>query len=48
MSSNGAGARFVPDLELDKRATPPVLIEPPIILKSTTATTTGVVEAKKI
>ncbi|HJU55568.1 MAG TPA: metallophosphoesterase [Pyrinomonadaceae bacterium] len=48
LSGNAAGARFVPDRERDPRATPPALIEPPIILKSTTATTTGVVEAKKI
>ncbi len=47
-NGNTAGARFVPDRERDPRATPPALIEPPIILKSTTATTTGVVEAKKI
>ncbi|HYG79101.1 MAG TPA: metallophosphoesterase, partial [Pyrinomonadaceae bacterium] len=43
-----AGARMVPDTERDPRATPPALIEPPIILKSTTATATGVVEATKI
>ncbi|HKQ52371.1 MAG TPA: metallophosphoesterase [Pyrinomonadaceae bacterium] len=46
--SDGDGARLVPDLERDPRATPPALIEPPIVLKRTTATATGVVEAKKM
>jgi hypothetical protein len=47
-SEAAAGPRFVPDTERDPRSTPPALIEPPIILRSTTATTTGVVDAKKI
>ena len=47
-NEDGAGARLVPDRERDPRATPPALIEPPIVLRSTTATATGVVEAKKI
>jgi hypothetical protein len=47
-NDDGTGARLVPDRERDPRATPPALIEPPIVLKSTTATTTGVVQAKKI
>lgn len=40
-----AGASMIPD---DLSATLPVLIEPPIILKRTTATSTGVVDSKRI
>ena len=42
------GARFVPDTERDPRATPPALIEPPIVLRSTTATATGVVDSQRL
>jgi hypothetical protein len=38
-----AGADIIPD---DAKATAPVLIEPPITLKRTTATSTGVVDSK--
>jgi hypothetical protein len=47
-NDDARGARLVPDAERDPRATPPALIEPPIILRSTTATETGVVEDKKL
>lgn len=43
-----AGADIVPDKERDRRATAPTLIEPPIILKRTTATATGVVDSKRL
>jgi hypothetical protein len=42
------GARLVPDRDRDRRATAPSLIEPPIILKRTTATATGVVDSKRL
>jgi hypothetical protein len=42
------GALIIPDAERDRRATPPALIEPPIVLKRTTATATGVVESKRL
>ena len=42
------GALIIPDTERDRRATPPALIEPPIVLKRTTATATGVVESKRL
>lgn len=42
------GAGLVPDSESDGAATLPELIEPPIILTSTTATSTGVVDAKRL
>ncbi|MDT5062372.1 MAG: hypothetical protein QOH63_2831 [Acidobacteriota bacterium] len=40
-----SGPDIVPD---DRSATAPLLIEPPIILKSTTATSTGVVDSKRM
>jgi hypothetical protein len=48
LNESAAGATIVPDRERDPKATPPELIEPPIILKSTTATATGVVDAKRL
>jgi hypothetical protein len=46
IDEGAAGADIVPDRERDPRATVPALIEPPIILKRTTATATGVVQSK--
>ena len=42
------GADIIPDSVRDPNATEPLLIEPPIILKSTTATVTGVVDSKRL
>jgi hypothetical protein len=42
------GADVVPDREKDTRATAPQLIEPPIILKRTMETATGVVDSSKL
>jgi hypothetical protein len=42
------GAVILPDGERDPRATQPALIEPPITLKRTTATVTGVVDSKRL
>ena len=42
------GAEMLPDYEHDKAATEPQLIEPPIVLKSTTASATGVIDSKKL
>ena len=47
MTEHAAGATIIPDTERDRKATEPALIEPPIILKRTTATTTGVVDSKR-
>ncbi|MDT4968145.1 MAG: hypothetical protein QOJ64_2882 [Acidobacteriota bacterium] len=41
-------AGLVPDNESDPAATLPALIEPPIVLKRTTATPTGVVDSKRL
>lgn len=46
--NNTAGAGIVPDYEKDPAATAPTLIEPPIVLKRTTATSTGVVDSKRL
>jgi hypothetical protein len=46
--SAAAGASTFPDRERDQSATEPSLIEPPIILRRTTATTTGVVDSKRL
>jgi hypothetical protein len=48
INEGAGGARIVADVLRDRRSTPPELIEPPIILKSTTATTTGVVDSKRL
>jgi hypothetical protein len=48
INDDAAGADIVPDKERDRRATEPALIEPPIILKRTTATATGVVDSKRL
>ena len=42
------GAEVLPDYEHDRSATEPQLIEPPIVLKSTTASVTGVIDSKKL
>lgn len=47
-NDGASGAEILPDKENDRKATAPALIEPPIILKRTSATATGVVEAQKI
>ncbi|HKR02625.1 MAG TPA: metallophosphoesterase [Pyrinomonadaceae bacterium] len=44
-SDAATGAEMLPD---DLGATEPALIEPPIVLKRTTATTTGVVDSKRL
>lgn len=43
-NGDAEGPSLIPD---DERATKPALIEPPIVLKRTAATTTGVVDAKR-
>lgn len=43
-----SGANIVPDRERDPRATEPLLIEPPIILRRTTQTMTGIVDSKRL
>jgi Calcineurin-like phosphoesterase len=43
-----SGANIVPDKERDADATEPALIEPPIVLKRTTETATGVVDSKRL
>jgi hypothetical protein len=48
IKADAAGSNIVPDPLRDPRATAPALIEPPIILKRTTATATGVVESKRL
>jgi hypothetical protein len=48
INGGAAGADIVPDRESDPRMTEPALIEPPIILKRTTATATGVVDSKRL
>jgi hypothetical protein len=45
---SASGAEIVPDEERDKDATAPALIEPPIMLRSTTATATGVVDSERL
>jgi hypothetical protein len=47
MNVNASGRSIVPDEERDRRATEPALIEPPITLRRTTSTTTGVVNSKQ-
>ena len=48
ISDHQAGAIIVPERESDSHATEPALIEPPITLKRTTATATGVVDSKRL
>ncbi|HEX8844702.1 MAG TPA: metallophosphoesterase [Pyrinomonadaceae bacterium] len=48
INDRAAGPDILPDEERDRRATLPELIEPPIILRRTTATTTGVVDSSKL
>ncbi len=48
ISRDVTAAEIVPDTEHDPRATEPALIEPPIVLKRTTATATGVVDSKRL
>ena len=48
INDRASAAEIVPDEERDKDATAPALIEPPIILRSTTATATGVVDSKRL
>ncbi|MBA2734210.1 MAG: hypothetical protein H0U54_15185, partial [Acidobacteria bacterium] len=43
-----AGADIIPDRERDSSATEPALIEPPITLRRTTETATGVVDSKRL
>jgi hypothetical protein len=45
---DSGGTDIVPDRERDPSATEPMLIEPPITLKRTTATATGVVDSKRL
>lgn len=48
INDNPTGANIIPDRERDQKATEPALIEPPIVLKRTTETPTGVVDAKRL
>jgi hypothetical protein len=48
INNNTAGPIIIPDRARDRAATAPALIEPPIILKRTTATATGIVDSKRL
>ncbi|MDT4897796.1 MAG: hypothetical protein QOH25_2873 [Acidobacteriota bacterium] len=48
INDGASGADIIPDRERDREATAPALIEPPIILRRTTATATGVVDSKRL